>query len=124
MVDYPVVVLFVPNGHFFVLFVLLWWNEVVNNVLFELQLIGKFVDGIKHIISLSVKVLLAAIQRVLHLTIFTPEPFKPPGLVLQLLLYTAKLLLSEHELLLLKFQFLIELFLLLVFFFERFSCFP
>jgi hypothetical protein len=61
MINDPVIVLFVPNCHLFILFILLRRNKMINDVLFEFQLVGQLVNGVEHVISLTVKVLLTTI---------------------------------------------------------------
>lgn len=70
---------------------------MINDVLLKFQLVGQFVNGVEHVISLTIEVLLTAIQSVLHLAVVGPESLEPTGFVFEFLLYTTELLLCEHD---------------------------
>jgi len=53
----PVIHFLVPLSNLLVLLVLFWWNEVLDDHVFELELIRELVNGVVHIVSLTVKVL-------------------------------------------------------------------
>lgn len=86
MVNYPIVVFLVPDRHLLVLFIFLWRNKVVNNMLLKLQLICELVNGVEHVVTLPIKVLLATVESILALAVFGPEALEAIRLVLQLLL--------------------------------------
>ena len=54
--DGPVTDVLIPLGNLFILAELLRWNHVVNDHVLELELVGKFVNGIVHVVSLAIKV--------------------------------------------------------------------
>jgi len=62
MVNDPVIHFFIPLSHFLILLVLFWRNEIVDNHVFELELISEFIDGIEHVISLPVEVFLSSVE--------------------------------------------------------------
>ena len=56
MVDDPIIKLLVPLSDLLMLPKFLWRNKVFNNHVLKLQLICKLVNGIVHVVPLSIKI--------------------------------------------------------------------
>ena len=120
MVDDPVVLLFIPDRLLLVLLEVLWGNEVLNNHVLELKLIGQLVDGIKHVVPLPVKVFLARVQGLAGLVIHLHQVVQLLRLKLKLFLDAVEFVLGIQEVILLLFQLLLQLFLLSPFLLDSF----
>ena len=89
--DGPVVDLFVPLSNLLVLFVLLGWNEVVDDQILQLQLVRQLVDRVVHIISLSVEVFVDLSQLSVGLLEPLPNLLKFVFFEIELLVHRSKL---------------------------------
>jgi len=97
MEDDPIVLVFIPLGDLLILFVFLWRHEVFDDHIFELQLVGKLVNGIEHIISLTIKIFLASIEFDELVIVLLPDGFKLLGLKVQFFLNAVKSMLLFLE---------------------------
>ena len=59
MVDDPVVLLLIPFSLLFVLAVFFGRHEVVDDDVLQFELVGQLLYSVEHVVSLSIKVLLA-----------------------------------------------------------------
>ena len=94
MVNHPVIDVLVPNSYFFIFFVLIWRNEILTNNLLKFQLICKFIDGVKHVVSLSIEILLSCVQEFLSFVILYPDSLELFRFEIELLLDTVELVLG------------------------------
>lgn len=100
MVDYPIIDIFIPNGNIFILFILVLWDKVFNDHVLQLKLVCKLIDGIKHIISFSVKFFLCSVENFTNFIVLLVDVLELLCLEVKLLLNTIELVLFLEEVLL------------------------
>jgi len=118
MIDLPIIEFLVPNCDLLILFVFIWWNKILTDNLFELQLICKLVDCIEHVIPLSIEVLLSCVQQFGGLVVMLKYCLQLFRFEVKLFLYAVEFVLSVQKISLLIFELFFKLLLSLLLFLQ------
>lgn len=121
MIDVPIVFLVVPDSDGLILLILFGRNEVFDDEVLQFQLVRQLVDRVEHVISFSIKVLLARVQRILRFVVRLPDRLQLLALEIQLVLNIVEFMLRVEEIVLLLGELFLKLSLLLLLFLEFFA---
>lgn len=111
--DYPVIRFFIPFSGLFILSVFFGRYHVLDNRIFEFQLVCELKNSVIHIISFSIKIITNALKLLTSLLVFTVKFSKFVSFKLQFLSQRTKLFFNQSVILLFFLQSYFKLRLLL-----------